>query len=73
MTSKIELIKERKYLITLDYNDEQVSLVESKKFVGTEENANAFIPIMDRDVRDNYAYLFPVPEPEVNPEEEIII
>lgn len=49
------------WLINLDYTDEGVALTQEKKFSGSEEAANAYAPIMDADIRERYAHLFPLP------------
>lgn len=59
------------WLLGVDYTDEGVDLVVEKKFSGSEEAANSYVPIMDMDVRERYAHLFPLPI--VENEEEMMI
>ena len=73
MTAAIQEVKDRVYEITLDYADEGVDLQVNRKVGGTEERAAAYVPAFDRDIRANYASLFPIPEyPEEDLEEEMI-
>ena len=59
------------WLINVDYTDEGVELAQEKKFSGGKEAANAYVPIMDADIRERYAHLFPLPI--VEKEEEMMI
>lgn len=59
------------WLINVDYTDEGVALSQEKKFSGSEEAANAYVPIMDADIRERYAHLFPLPI--IENEEEIML
>jgi len=59
------------WLINLDYADEGVELAQEKKFSGSEEAANAYVPIMDADIRERYAHLFPLPI--IENEEEMML
>lgn len=55
--------------IALDYQDEGVDLSQSMRFAGSPEAAEAYVPIMDADVRDRYSHMFPQPEAEEGEEE----
>lgn len=57
--------------IALDYHDEQVDLAVSKHFSGSEQAANAYVPILDADTRERYAHMFPLPE--VESTEEVML
>jgi hypothetical protein len=59
------------WLLGVDYTDDGVDLVVEKKFAGSEEAANAYLPVLDADVRERYAHLFPLPI--VETEEEMMI
>ena len=59
------------WLLGVDYTDDGIDLVVEKKFAGSEEAANAYLPVLDADVRERYAHLFPLPI--VEKEEEMMI
>lgn len=59
------------WLLGVDYADDGIDLVVEKKFAGSEEAANAYLPVLDADVRERYAHLFPLPI--VEKEEEMMI
>ena len=69
MISNVDKLEDRLYLVTLDYNDEDIPLVVSRRVYGTEDNAEHYVRAFDRDTRINYRHLFPVPDPE--PQEEV--
>lgn len=58
------------YEIALDYRDEGVDLDVLKRFSGSHEASEAYVPTMDADVRDRYSHMFPEPELEERDDEE---
>lgn len=59
------------WLLGVDYHDEGIDLKVEKKFAGSEDAAKAYVPVLDADVRERYAHLFPLPI--VEKEEEMMI
>lgn len=73
MTKSIEMQDDGTYLVAVDYNDENVPLTVSKKFIGSEVDAQAYASSLDRDARMNNSHLFPVPEmPVLEGEEDLL-
>ena len=69
MIATIEIIGEKLTKLTIDFNDEGVSLVGETEVVGDEGKALAYAPFFEQDLRRNNAELFPVPEmPEASEE-----
>jgi len=56
--------------IEVDFSDEGVNLQGETFIKGGEEEAINYIPIFEKDLRYNFAELFPQPEPE--PMEDMI-
>ena len=50
--------------IEISYQDEGVDLQQSRRFSGTIEAAEAYVPVMDSDIREAFAHMFPEPEVE---------
>jgi hypothetical protein len=55
--------------ITMNFRDEGVELEGETTVKGGEAEAEKYVPIFERDLRTNYAHLFPQPEPEQHDEE----
>lgn len=72
MTHTITKISEREYDIELSYDDENIDITRKKRFIGTEEDAERYIVRMDKDIRENNARLFPLPEPTIYEDEEML-
>lgn len=72
MTHTVTNIATNRWLVDVFFADEGVDATARNIVVGTEEQAIAYAPTLARDFRDNHAELFPLPEPEVNPMEEMI-
>lgn len=60
-------------LIGVDFSDEGVALQGETTVKGGTEQAEKYLPAFERDLRENYRDLFPVPEPEIEPEGEMMI
>lgn len=72
MTHTITVLDENHARIELDYRDEGVNLLTGQTVRGDEAAARRRLPQFDRDVRHNFAELFPPPpEPEPVDGEEI--
>lgn len=48
--------------IVVDFSDENVELVGRTSVIGDQQKAEAYLPFFERDLRRNYAHLFPQPE-----------
>lgn len=70
MNSNVTNIKANKWLIEIDWIDEDIDASTSAIIVGPEDDAIAYIPTLARDYRDNHPDLFPQPEPEEGEHEE---
>ncbi len=70
MIHNVDKLEDRLYLVTLNYQDEEIDLIVSRKVYGTEDNALHYVRAFDRDTRVNYRHMFPVPEPEFHEEVE---
>lgn len=52
--------------IDVDFSDEGIDLTGSVKVEG---DGAAYVPVFEKDMRENYKIMFPKPEPEPMPEE----
>jgi len=50
--------------IQVSFSDEGVALEGETTVKGTPEDAERYVSVFERDLRTNYAHLFPQPEPE---------
>ena len=50
--------------IQVSFSDEGVALEGETTVKGTVEDAERYVPVFERDLKTNYAHLFPQPEPE---------
>lgn len=55
--------------IAINFRDEGVELEGETNIKGGQEEAEQYISVFERDLRNNFAHLFPQPEPEEHPEE----
>ena len=72
MTHTVTNIAANRWQVSVSFADEGVDATASNIVLGTEDQANAYAPTLARDFRENHAELFPLPEPEINPMEEMI-
>ena len=72
MTTTVTNIEKNTYLVEVFFLDEGVDATTSNTIIGTEDQAYAYAPVLARDFRENNPDLFPLPEPEINPMEEMI-
>lgn len=56
--------------ITMNFRDEGIELDGETTVKGGQQEAEGYVPTFERDLRTNYAHLFPQPEPEHH--EEVI-
>lgn len=68
MITTTEIIGEKLTKLTIDFNDENITLVGETEVVGDEDTALAYAHFFEQDLRRNNAELFPVPEPIEAPE-----
>jgi hypothetical protein len=69
MIATTEIINDKRTKLTIDFNDENITLVGETEVVGDESKALAYAPFFEQDLRRNNAELFPVPEMPEAPEE----
>lgn len=50
-------------IIGISFDDEGVELTEHTTVVGDKQAALKYLPFFEKDCRQNYAHLFPQPEP----------
>lgn len=62
MIATTEIINDKRTKLTIDFNDENITLVGETEVVGDESKALAYAPFFEQDLRRNNAELFPVPE-----------
>ena len=60
-----EIINDKRTKLTIDFNDENITLVGETEVVGDESKALAYAHFFEQDLRRNNAELFPVPEIEI--------
>ena len=73
MIVNTEIISEKLTKLTIDFNDENITLVGETEVVGDESKALAYAHFFEQDLRRNNAELFPVPEmPEPEMDGEMI-
>ena len=69
MIATTEIINDKRTKLTIDFNDENITLVGETEVVGDESKALAYAHFFEQDLRRNNAELFPVPEmPEASEE-----
>lgn len=72
MITTVTNIEGNTYLVEVSFIDEGVDATTSNTVIGTEEQAYAYGAVLARDFKENNPELFPEPEPEINPMEEMI-
>ena len=73
MIATTEIIDDKRTKLTIDFNDENITLVGETEVVGDESKALAYAHFFEQDLRRNNAELFPVPEmPEPEMDGEMI-
>lgn len=70
MTYTITVLGDETTKIDVSFADEDVVLTGCTYVKGGEEEALAYLPTFERDLRRNYAHLFPQPEIIIEPIEE---
>ena len=65
MIATTEIIGDKRTKLTIDFNDENITLVGETEVVGDESKALAYAHFFEQDLRRNNAELFPVPEIEI--------
>ena len=68
MITTTEIINDKRTKLTIDFNDENITLVGETEVVGDESKALAYAHFFEQDLRRNNAELFPQPEPEMGGE-----
>ena len=69
MIATTEIIDDKRTKLTIDFNDENITLVGETEVVGDESKALSYAHFFEQDLRRNNAELFPVPEmPEASEE-----
>ena len=68
MITTTEIINDKRTKLTIDFNDENITLVGETEVVGNTDTALAYAHFFEQDLRRNNAELFPVPEPIEAPE-----
>lgn len=69
MTYKITNLEDGRIEIEISFLDEDIDLVGKTTIIGEENDAEKYLPFFEKDLRVNYSYLFPTPEPELILEE----
>ncbi len=64
MTHLITVNHDGTATLTVDFSDEGVGLQGKTHVTGGEAEALAYLPVFERDLRRNYAHLFPTPDPD---------
>ena len=64
MTHTITELHDGTARIDVDFSDEGVDLQGTTHVRGGEAEALAYLPVFERDLRRNYAHLFPTPDPD---------
>ena len=65
MIATTEIIDDKRTKLTIDFNDENITLVGETEVVGDESKALSYAHFFEQDLRRNNAELFPVPEIEI--------
>ena len=65
MITTTEIINDKRTKLTIDFNDENITLVGETEVVGDESKALAYAHFFEQDLRRNNTELFPVPEIEI--------
>ena len=65
MITTTEIINDKRTKLTIDFNDENITLVGETEVAGDESAALAYAHFFEQDLRRNNAELFPVPEIEI--------
>ena len=64
MTYQIIAFDDGTHRIQVSFSDEGVALEGETTVKGSPEDAERYVSVFERDLRTNYAHLFPQPEPE---------
>ena len=64
MTYQIIAFDNGTHRIQVSFSDEGVALEGETTVKGSPEDAERYVSVFERDLRTNYAHLFPQPEPE---------
>ena len=64
MTYQIIAFDNGTHRIQVSFSDEGVALEGETTVKGSPEDAERYVPVFERDLKTNYAHLFPQPEPE---------
>ena len=65
MITTTEIINDKRTKLTIDFNDENITLVGETEVVGDESKALSYAHFFEQDLRRNNAEMFPVPEIEI--------
>ena len=65
MIATTEIINDKRTKLTIDFNDENITLVGETEVVGDVSKALSYASFFEQDLRRNNAELFPVPEIEI--------
>ena len=65
MIATTEIINDKRTKLTIDFNDENITLVGETEVVGDENKALSYTHFFEQDLRRNNTELFPVPEIEI--------
>ena len=69
MIATTEIINDKRTKLTIDFNDENITLVGETEVVWDESKALSYAHFFEQDLRRNNAELFPMPEmPEASEE-----
>ena len=71
MIATTEIINDKRTKLTIDFNDENITLVGETEVAGDESAVLAYAHFFEQDLRRNNAELFPqpeMPEPEMESE-----
>jgi len=71
MTYQIIAFDNGIHRIQVSFSDEGVALQGETTVKGSPEDAERYVLVFERDLRTNYAYLFPQPEPKEVPVDEV--
>jgi hypothetical protein len=71
MTYQITAFGNGTHIFLVCFSDYGVAFEGDTTVKGTPEDAERYVSVFERDLRTNYAYLFPQPEPEEVPVDEV--
>lgn len=69
MTHTLTVNQDGTTTLVVDFADEGVELLGETTVKGGEAEALQYLPVVEADLRRNYAHLFPAPEPDPVPSE----